>query len=105
MRLFRGYMYGFVIWFLSLFFSGYLFDRTGIEDVEYFRIVFTEHSYFPFTNFLIFSFPVLTFVLFVFFHFYFREPFLKSAKRALMFNFILTFFYFGNCMLAFMDLR
>jgi len=105
MKLFRGYMYGFVIWFVSLILSGYFFKKSGIEDLEYFRITFTEHVYFPLTNFIIFSFPVLTGIMVVFFHLYFKEKWKKSFRRGFMFNAILTFFYFGNCMMFFMDFR
>ncbi len=102
MKLFRGYLYGFFIWLIFLFIEEKLFKEAF--NRVYITIHFTDHSVFKLSDFIFISLLSLTVVLFIFFRFYFKEKFTVSLKRAFIFNLILIFFYFGNCMLVFMDI-
>ncbi len=96
-------MYGFFIWFLSLILLQKLLSVLNLNHI-YFSHQITSHANIEVTNLVLSSIPLLTIVLFVFFKLYFKENFINSLKRAFMFNLILVFFYFGKCMVLFLDL-
>ncbi len=105
MKLFRGYLYGFFVWFFFLSITGFFYKKYNLPNKVYLSVRFTEHSNLSIDTFVLLSFPILSLVLSVFFKFYFKESVRKSFRRAFMFNLILSVFYFGNCMLMIFDIK
>ncbi len=95
---FRTYLYGFFIWFITVIAVGFVITNTQFEwSREYFRVVFSKNSKIVVNNSILFVFLINFIIITIYFKRRFKESLKKSMIRALIFNSIVTVFFFGNC--------
>lgn len=95
---FRTYLYGFFIWFLIVIAVGFFINSVPFDwSREYFRIVFSKNSKIIINNSILFVFLTNFIIITIYFKRRFKENLKKSMVRALIFNSIVTVFFFGNC--------
>ncbi len=95
---FRTYLYGFFIWFFVIILIGFFTMNVSFDwSREYFRIVFSKNSKIVINNSILLAFLTNLLIITIYFKRRFKENLKKSVIRALIFNSIVTVFFFGNC--------
>ncbi len=98
MNYFKSYLYGFFLWFGVVIIVGIVTVNTEFPwSKEYFRITFNENSKISVNNSVIFVFLTNFLIITIYFKKRFKESLKKSMVRALVFNSVVTTFFFGNC--------